>query len=65
MCFTEPGCEDIISVVGGMYRKDGLSVLASGSRFGCELSYVSYKLLVKFEKMYVSLLKLNSSCVFA
>ena len=41
MCFTEPGCKDIISVVRGMYRKDGLSVLARGSRCGCELTYVS------------------------
>jgi len=35
------------------------------SRCG-ELTYVSYcKLLVKFVKMHVYLLKLNSSCVFA
>jgi len=27
-----PGREDIISVVRGMYKKDGLSVLARGSR---------------------------------
>ena len=39
--------------------------VSRGSRCG-ELTYVSYcKLLVKFVKMHVSLLKLNSSYVFA
>jgi len=62
--YRQPGREDIISVVRGMYRKDGLSVLARGGRCEGELTYVSYcKLLVKFLKMHVSLLKLNSSCV--
>ena len=30
--YKQPGREDIISVVHGMYKKDGLSVLARGSR---------------------------------
>ena len=66
MLYKQPGRDDIISVVRGMYKKDGLSVLARGSGCDGELTYVSYcKLLVKFVKMHVSLLKLNSSCKFA
>ena len=41
MLYKQPGREDIISVVRGLYKKDGLSVLARGSRCGCELTYVS------------------------